>query len=360
VLISDDFFPAVRKGAAPLQCFGGTFPCRVGCLTEPFEGFDNEGENDMKHLMLTTAIVAVTSMGAVAQTADAPAQAPAATAQTGAQTDAQSQTVPAFMASEFTDKELYTMTSEDARSLRDMRATDGDRVRWENSTLFNEKRDSWENVGNISDIVVTQDGEVRGVLIDVGGFLGLGAQTVMIAMDELYFVTEDASAAAGDRYSLVVALTEDELKALPAWDEAQLTGFALRENARMQGQMSQKAVPIEADATRPVDNTSGMQDTAAYGDLPPEERTAARLTGASAYTPEGEDIATVEALLLDADGKATHLVMDVGGFLGIGSRKVAIDIEQVEIMWNDADNDVRIEVPMTEDQLNALPEYQEG
>lgn len=316
----------------------------------------------MKHLMLTTALVAVTSMGAVAQTADAPAQVPTATAQGGAQTDARSQTVPAFMASEFTDKELYTMTSEDARSLRDMRATDGDRVRWENSTLFNERRDSWENVGNISDIVVTQDGEVRGVLIDVGGFLGLGAQTVMIAMDELYFVTEDTSAAAGDRYSLMVTLTEDELKALPAWDEEQLTGFEPRENARMQeqAQMSQKAVPIEADATRPVDKTSGMQDTAAYGDLPPEERTAERLTGASAYTPEGEDIATVEELLLDADGKATHLVMDVGGFLGIGSRKVAIEIEQVEIMWNDADNDVRIEVPMTEDQLNALPEYQEG
>ena len=312
----------------------------------------------MKHLMLTTALVAVTSMGAVAQTADAPAQAPTATAPSGAQ----SQTVPAFMASEFTDKELYTMTSDDARSLRDMRATEGDRVRWENSTLFNESRDSWENVGNISDIVVTQDGEVRGVLIDVGGFLGLGAQTVMIDMEELYFVTEDASAEAGDRYSLVVALTEEELKALPAWDEARLTGFEPRENVGMQDQarVSQETVPIEADATRPVEDSAGMQDTAAYGDLPPEERTAERLTGASAYTPEGEDIATVEELLLDADGKATHVVMDVGGFLGIGSRKVAIEIDQVEIMWNDADNDVRIQVPMTEDELNALPEYQEG
>lgn len=312
----------------------------------------------MKHLMLTTALVAVTSMGAVAQTADAPAQAPTATAPSGAQ----SQTVPAFMASEFNDKELYTMTSEDARSLRDMRAAEGDRVRWENSSLFNENRDSWESVGNISDIVVTQDGEVRGVLIDVGGFLGLGAQTVMIDMNELYFVTEDASAEAGDRYSLVVALTEEELEALPAWDEARLTGFESRENVRMQEQAraSQEAVPIEADATRPVEDTSGMQDTAAYGDLPPEERTAERLTGANAYTPEGEDIATVEELLLDADGKATHVVMDVGGFLGIGSRKVAIEIDQVEIMWNDADNDVRIQVPMTEDELNALPEYQEG
>lgn len=305
----------------------------------------------MKNLMLTTAIVAITSMGAVAQTTDAPAQAPAATAQS----DAQSQTVPAFMASEFNDKELYTLNSDEARSLRDARSTEGERVRWENSDMFNQSRDSWENVGNISDIVVTQDGEVRGVLIDVGGFLGLGAKTVMIDMNELNFVTEDASAEAGDRYSLVVAMTEEELEALPAWDEALLTGFEPRATAQMQD-----AGPVEADATRPIGDNAGMQSDAGYSDLPPEDRTAERLTGATAYTPEGEDIATVDELLLDADGNATHVIMDVGGFLGIGSRKVAIDIEQIEISWNDADNDVRIEVPMTEEELNALPEYQES
>jgi len=321
----------------------------------------------MKHLMLTTAIVAVTSMGAVAQTTETPAQTPAAPAQGGAQpgaqqTGAQSQNVPAFMASEFNDKNLYTLNSDEARSLRDIRSTQGERVRWENRDMFSNNRDTWENVGNISDIVITQDGEVRGVLIDVGGFLGLGAQTVMIDMDELYFVTEDASAEAGDRYSLVVALTEDELKALPAWDEAQLTGFALREPGQMQEreQVSQDTVPVETDATRPVENNAGMQDNTGYGALPPEERTAERLTGATAYTREGEDIGAVEELLLDADGKATHVVMDVGGFLGIGSRMVAIEIEQVEIMWNDADNNVRVLVPMTEDELNALPEYQDG
>lgn len=262
----------------------------------------------MKNLMLTTAIVAITSMGAAAQTTDAPAQAPAATAQS----DAQSQTVPAFMASEFNDKELYTLNSDEARSLRDARTTEGERVRWENSDMFNQSRDSWENVGNISDIVVTQDGEVRGVLIDVGGFLGLGAKTVMIDMNELNFVTEDASAEAGDRYSLVVAMTEEELETLPAWDEALLTGFEPRATAQMQD-----AAPVEADATRPVGDNADMQNDAGYSDLPREELTAERLTGANAYTPEGEDIATVDELLLDADGNATHVVMDVGGFLGI-------------------------------------------
>lgn len=312
----------------------------------------------MKNLMLTTAMVAVTSMGAVAQTADAPAQAPAATAQTGAQ----SQTVPGFMASEFTNKELYTLDSEDARALRDRQATEGERVRWENSATFNENRDSWENVGNVSDIVVTQDGEVRGVLIDVGGFLGLGARTVMVDMDELNFVTADPAAAAGDRYSLVVAMSQEELESLPEWDEAQLAGFEPRDPDLMQDQarMAQGTVPVEGDATRQVESDRVVQDTSGYADLPEQERTVERLMGASAYSAQGEDIGTVEELVLDVDGRTTHLVMDVGGFLGMGSHTVALDMNKVDIMWNAEDDDVRVEVPMSEDELRAMPEYQDG
>ena len=58
----------------------------------------------MKNLMLTTALVAVTSMGAVAQTADAPAPTP--TANANADAGATSQAVPAFVASDFEDKEF--------------------------------------------------------------------------------------------------------------------------------------------------------------------------------------------------------------------------------------------------------------
>ena len=312
----------------------------------------------MKNLMLTTAMVAVTTMGAVAQTADAPAQAPAATAQTGAQP----RTVPGFMASDLFDKELYTLDSEDARAMRDSQAAEGEQVRREDSATFNENRDSWENVGNVSDIVVTQDGEVRGVLIDVGGFLGLGARTVMVEMDELNFVTEDPAAVAGDRYSLVVTMSQDELEALPEWDEARLSGFEPRDPGLVQDQarIAQGSVPVEPDATRPVENDRVVQDTTGYAELPAQERTVERLMGAPAYSPQGEDIGSVEELVLDADGRTTHLVMDVGGFLGMGTHTVALDMDQVNIMWNAEEEDVRVQVPMSEDELRAMPEYQDG
>lgn len=303
----------------------------------------------MKNLMLTTAIVAVTSMGAVAQTADT--SAPAGT--TAAQTSAVAQTVPAFMSSAFTGQTLYTLDSDAARGLRDAQATDGERVRWESGPILTENRDAWENVGNIADMVITQDGDVRGVLIDVGGFLGLGARTVMIDMDELYFVAEDPAAEGGDEgYAVVVPLSKAQLEALPEWDDAQLsTGYEPRGAASMMEEAQPTTEQAQAEPAALPEGYAVMQE---------QDRTAERLTGADAYTSGGEEIATVSDLVLEEDGTASHVVMDVGGFLGMGSHTVAIAIEQVDILWNDSDDEVRVQVPLTEEQLRALPAYEES
>lgn len=60
------------------------------------------------------------------------------------------------------------------------------------------------------------------------------------------------------------------------------------------------------------------------------------------------------------DGDVRGVLIDVGGFLGIGSHTVTINVEQVDILWNDAEDDVHVEVPMTEEEVRAMPEYQES
>lgn len=42
-----------------------------------------------------------------------------------------------------------------------------------------------EEVGEIDDVVMSQGGEVESVLIDVGGFLGLGSKTIAIPADDI-------------------------------------------------------------------------------------------------------------------------------------------------------------------------------
>ncbi|MBQ1203600.1 MAG: PRC-barrel domain-containing protein [Loktanella sp.] len=307
----------------------------------------------MKNLMLTTALVAATSFGV--------ANAQTAATENGAEMTQAGAVVPAFLVSDFTGKNLYTLDTDTTRTLNETRMSDGvspqdrARMRWESDEAFVASRDAWDNVGNIDDVVLTQDGELRGVIIDVGGFLGLGARSVMIDLDDLYFVTDETNPEDMDDFFVVATMTQEQLENLPEWDPETLnTGFQQR------GYDS---------AAAPATNTgAGMDDTAAmnntndafegYAPIPAAEMTAERVLGADVYGAEGENIANIDDLVLDADGAITHAVMDVGGFLGLGSYTIALEIDDVDVMWNPEDESVRARVSMTQEQLEAMPEYE--
>lgn len=57
-----------------------------------------------------------------------------------------------------------------------------------------------------------------------------------------------------------------------------------------------------------------------------------------------------------SDGQISHVVLDIGGFLGMGAHTVAVPIEELQV-FRDGNNDVRVYLPWTQAQLEALPEY---
>ncbi|AEQ51435.1 PRC-barrel domain-containing protein [Pelagibacterium halotolerans] len=76
-----------------------------------------------------------------------------------------------------------------------------------------------------------------------------------------------------------------------------------------------------------------------------------------------------DATIYDADdhkvGKVSHLhgagagaqaVIDVGGFLGIGSKPVAVPVNQLDFM-RDEDGDVHAVTGWTKDALEEMPEH---
>ena len=71
-----------------------------------------------------------------------------------------------------------------------------------------------ENIGEISDIVLTQDGKVDAVIIDVGGFLGIGEKPVAVGFDNLAFMTDKD----GKKY-LYTNFTKEQLEAQTAYDK---------------------------------------------------------------------------------------------------------------------------------------------
>ena len=70
-------------------------------------------------------------------------------------------------------------------------------------------------IGAIGDVLLNPDGSFDAVIVDVGGFLGLGARPVAVAADDPVFSAD----AFGNRY-LFLKTTRGELEAQPAYDPA--------------------------------------------------------------------------------------------------------------------------------------------
>lgn len=97
-------------------------------------------------------------------------------------------------------------------------------------------------------------------------------------------------------------------------------------------------------------NTGAM----AQGEIPPNEALrASKIIGSSVYNDANDSIGKVDDILITADGKAPYAVLSVGGFLGVGSRLVAVPFANLK-----PGNDDRVHFPnASKDQLNSMPEY---
>ncbi|TGQ64118.1 PRC-barrel domain containing protein [Mesorhizobium sp. M00.F.Ca.ET.186.01.1.1] len=82
------------------------------------------------------------------------------------------------------------------------------------------------------------------------------------------------------------------------------------------------------------------------------ELTQDELEGATIYGPGDEKIGSVDHL------HAGQVVVDVGGFLGIGAKPVAVAAGELDFM-RDEDGDVHAVTSWTKDQLKAMPEHRD-
>ncbi|MBM2575271.1 PRC-barrel domain-containing protein [Jannaschia sp. Os4] len=70
----------------------------------------------------------------------------------------------------------------------------------------------WDDIGEIGDMIIGVDGSLEAVIVDVGGFLGLGEKEVALNWSALRGVREDDDP---EEYFLGVNLTQEMLEAAP-------------------------------------------------------------------------------------------------------------------------------------------------
>ena len=76
--------------------------------------------------------------------------------------------------------------------------------------------------------------------------------------------------------------------------------------------------------------------------------------GVTIYGRDEDIISSVDHL--HGSGEQAQVVFDVGGFLGIGSKRVALFASQLDFM-RDENGNIHAITQMTMDQLEALPEH---
>ena len=85
-------------------------------------------------------------------------------------------------------------------------------------------------------------------------------------------------------------------------------------------------------------------------------KTAGAITGTKIVNNASDEIGVVEAIVRDKKTGTLHAVVSVGGFLGIGDKKVAIAFDDLKFQ----DGELLISIASTEEQLKAYPAFKEA
>lgn len=200
----------------------------------------------------------------------------------------------------------------------------------------------WDDIGEINEIILTRDGTAQSVVIGVGGFLGLGEKDVSVSMDDLRFVSDGEDE---DDYFVVINASKAGITdAAPYQRGMQKDDMDDMQAAESDGMDSMMAPKVSRDGYVATDSV---------------DLTSENLTGARVYGVSDEDVGEISKLLLTDDGEIDRAVIDVGGFLGMGERPVAVPMSELSIIRSDDGEDIRVYIDSSQAALEAQPAYEE-
>jgi hypothetical protein len=124
--------------------------------------------------------------------------------------------------------------------------------------------------------------------------------------------------------------------------------------------------PSEAGHAKPAEGTPKSDEhgerPSAHGAQKPAEDGAAKhrlvsILGREVVNREGDGGRIID-VLVDLNGRSGAVVVEFGGFMGIGSRKVAVDWDALRFVRED--NRIELIVDISREQIRKATEYKAG
>lgn len=179
----------------------------------------------------------------------------------------------------------------------------------------------WKMAGQVAEVVMRRDGGLQGIVVDVGGLFGKGA-TRVLSFDDLRFLPD---ADEENEFFLLYAGKQENLKAAPEYNED-----AVKLRAADMQRDGEKVEIVQLE-------TLGSEE----------------FLGLAAFGENDNWIGEVSQVTFAEDGKIEKVILDIGGFLGIGETQVALPLDMIELRRLGAD-DLRAYVSATEKELQKM------
>ena len=254
--------------------------------------------------------------------------------------------------------------------------------------VYNGTADDAQKIGDVKDIVLAKDGKAESLVIGVGGFLGIGTKNVTFDFAKAKWAEKN-----GNRW-LVAETTKEELQAQPdfnrkAYDPAPGSttaasnapatttpavassdttsdkGAKPAEPAKSTAQTKPATPPAQTTAeNKPAENgvaatdqtKTASIDKSRLTEMPMGNIRGDDLKGTTVYGANDAKIGVIGDVVLTPDNKPDAVVIDVGGFLGIGAKEVAVGMDKLKFM-TDKDGKKYLYTNFTKEQLQAQTAY---
>jgi sporulation protein YlmC with PRC-barrel domain len=159
-------------------------------------------------------------------------------------------------------------------------------------------------VGTVDDLILSQGGQIEGVVVGVGGVLGVGAKPTNVRSSALKIATS------GGKTTITIPNATKEKLGTPEYSKT-ASQYLARE----------------------------------------------RLIGAKVANKDGQAVGTVDDLIMSQGGQIEGVLMGVGGVLGVGAKQIGVRSSALKIAPSDGKATITL-ANATKEVLDAVGAYQ--
>jgi sporulation protein YlmC with PRC-barrel domain len=139
--------------------------------------------------------------------------------------------------------------------------------------------------------------------------------------------------------------------------QRRLTDFTQFSQAEPQPAQSQ-STPQPVPSSTPPGQAKGESEKEGTPATVVDAQQLESILGKNVISPTGEDMGRIVDIIVDRSGQVRAAIIDFGGFLGVGTRKIAVDWRLIRFPSDEKMDNVMVD--LTSNQLRVSPVFKAG